>query len=264
METTAVVIGSGNVATHFARALQHAGAKILCIYSRTAEHAAEAGKLLGIPYTSEWEQVPENGNLYLYAVSDAALPGLLARELAPQALHVHTAGSISLDVFPASKPNHGVIYPLQTFSKDKELNFSEVPLLVEAVTPEITNKLINFAGTLSTAVYTIKSAQRQKIHLAAVFACNFVNHMYAIADEILCASDIPVGVLRPLIAETASKIKTLSPADAQTGPAVRNDKLIIDKHLTLLKQYPELHEIYNMISNSIINRKKSQDSACKN
>jgi predicted short-subunit dehydrogenase-like oxidoreductase (DUF2520 family) len=248
---TVVMIGTGNVATHLTGALLNAGVQVLMIYSRTASHARVAGQKWAVPATSEWTDLPGNANVYVYAVSDNALPELLARELAPQAIHIHTAGSVGLDVFGDYKPKHGVLYPLQTFSKSKSLNFKDVPLFVEASSPEIHQVLKSLALLLSEKVYRVNSEQRCQLHLAAVFACNFVNHFYAIADELIRESNLPFDVLKPLIAETASKIDVLTPKEAQTGPAVRGDTSVMDKHIRLLENYPELKDMYEIMSKSI-------------
>jgi len=251
MEKTAVVAGTGNVATHLLRVLPLAGVRVKMVYSRTAAHAEEAGRNANVPFTADWLQVPADADIYFYAVSDNALPELLSRELAPGALHVHTAGSVGLDVFPAHKSHHGVLYPLQTFTKARELNFREVPLFVEASSTEDAEILRHLAGLLSDQVLEINSSQRRQLHLAAVFACNFVNHLYAIAGELIGEADVPFEVLRPLISETAAKIELLSPADAQTGPAVRRDTSVMSKHLDLLCDHPQFRDIYKLLSDSI-------------
>lgn len=251
MFQTAVIIGSGNVAYHLTRALMQVQVEVLMMYSRTPSHAAETGLRLNIPVTSDLKQLPTHASLYIYAVSDNALPEILAHELAPNALHVHTAGSVDLGVFPSHKPHCGVLYPLQTFSKNKELNFRDVPLFVEATTAQDAELLVQLASLLSNQVYRTTSAQRRQLHLAAVFACNFVNHLYAIANELVVSSELPFEVLRPLIAETASKIATLSPREAQTGPAIRRDSSVLQKHTSMLAGFPEYQEIYTMLSRSI-------------
>lgn len=251
MEKTAVLLGTGNVATHLLPALLNAGVGVLMVYGRSYAATAELGHRFNIPFTTDFSELPADADIYLYAVSDNALPELLSRELAPAALHLHTAGSIGMDVFPFHKPRYGVLYPLQTFSKNKALTFKEVPLFVEGATPQITAELFQLASVLAHKVYEVTSPQRRQLHLSAVFACNFVNHLYAIADELVQSSELPFEVLRPLIAETASKIEHLAPREAQTGPAVRRDTSVMDKHLALLAYHPVYREIYELLSESI-------------
>lgn len=251
MEKTAVLLGTGNVATHLLPALLKAGIRLLMIYGRSPEAALTLGHRFAVSYTSDFSELPVDADIYLYTVSDNALPELLSRELAPSALHLHTAGSIGMDVFPVHKPRCGVLYPLQTFSKNKPLNFKEVPLFVESSSLSEKVEIFLLAEKLSEKVFEATSAQRRQLHLAAVFACNFVNHLYAIADELLQSSDLPFDVLQPLIAETASKIEHLSPREAQTGPALRRDTAVIEKHLALLSNHPRYREIYELLSESI-------------
>jgi predicted short-subunit dehydrogenase-like oxidoreductase (DUF2520 family) len=251
METTAVVVGTGNVATHLTRALQNSGVQVLMLYSRNEAHAEEAALSLGVPSVSDWNELPVDADFYIYAVSDNALSTVLAQELAPGAIHLHTAGSIGLELFPQHKPRHGVLYPLQTFSKSKQLDFRSVPLFIEASSAGVLTEVNRLASLLADKVCESDSMQRRQLHLAAVFACNFVNHLYAIADELVQSSHLPFDVLRPLIAETASKIEFLSPRDAQTGPAVRRDESVLQKHLELLKDQPEYQKIYELMSRSI-------------
>ena len=150
----------------------------------------------------------------------------------------------------------GVFYPLQTFSKDKEVDFSKIPMMVEANTNEDMENLEKLAQNLSTKVFRITSAQRKKIHIAAVFSSNFTNYLYHIAEDLLTKDNIPFEVIQPLIAETTEKIKHLKPYHAQTGPAVRNDVETITSHLQDLEAIPEYHEIYKLLSHHIIKSRK--------
>lgn len=140
---------------------------------------------------------------------------------------------------------------MQTFSKQREVNFEEVPFFVEANSQEDAELLKAIAGTLSEKVYEVTSEQRKSLHLAAVFTCNFTNHMYALAAELLDKYHLPFEVMLPLIDETARKVHELAPHDAQTGPAVRYDENVINHHLTMLEDTPKLQEIYKLISKSI-------------
>ena len=256
METTAVVVGTGNVATHLVRALQQSDVRVLMLYGRNREHADEAARLLGVSSTTDWKKLPSGAHFYLYAVSDNALAEVLAHTIAPQAIHLHTAGSMGLELFPRHKPRHGVLYPLQTFSKSKPLNFRTVPLFVEASSPDVLAEVNRLASLLADKVYEADSQQRRRLHLAAVFACNFVNHFYLIAGELLKTKNISFEVIKPLILETALKVQELKPFEAQTGPAVRFDKNIIEKHLSKLADTEEYRQLYELISKSIFEHHK--------
>ncbi|HOO95800.1 MAG TPA: DUF2520 domain-containing protein [Proteiniphilum sp.] len=155
-----------------------------------------------------------------------------------------------MELFAARKSDYGVIYPLQTFSRNRELTFDAIPLFVEGSTPANVETLEQLAHTLSRNVYRLPGAKRKKLHLAAVFACNFVNHLYALSAEILNEEEIPFEVLQPLIAETASKVKEMAPAAAQTGPAARGDEKVMQQHLDQIID-PHLREIYRLLSGSI-------------
>lgn len=247
-----VLIGAGNVATHLGLALIQKGFTIEQVYSRTKESARQLGNRLYVSYTDDLKQIRTDADIYIFSLKDSALPGLLT-DLPPlNGLLVHTAGSLPLSVFRQSaSKRHGVLYPLQTFSKDRAISFEEIPLFIEANNREDEYVLEELGAALSTKVVRLPSEKRYRLHLAAVFACNFVNYMYANAAEILEKEGLPEHYLLPLIEETASKIKSLPPREAQTGPAVRYDTNIIDKHLELLNDDPEKEALYREITRRI-------------
>ena len=245
------IIGAGNIATHLAIALHEAGYVISQIYSRTEVSARTLAERIGCPWTTRPENIDGDSELYIFAVSDAALEGLTEHTSANrEALWVHTAGSMPMSVFEGKCRRYGVLYPLQTFSKNRPVNFSEIPVFIEADTPDDTARLRNVAESISRKILEASSEQRKQLHLAAVFACNFVNHLYAVADGLLAEQGLPFDALRPLIRETAAKIETLSPIDAQTGPAVRYDENVMQKHIALLRD-PETQKIYRLLSDDI-------------
>ncbi|MBP1676230.1 MAG: hypothetical protein H6Q20_789 [Bacteroidetes bacterium] len=246
-----VIIGAGNVATHISQALQKSGFKIIQIYSRTQAAAKTLANILNASYTSDIESICRTADLYLYALKDNALEFAIKKVSVPEALHVHTAGSVPISVFEHVTPRYGVLYPLQTFSKTKHTEFNNVPVLVEGNNPETTDVLMSIAQKISTNCYPIDSEQRAALHLAAVFCCNFVNSMYNVAEKIVSEAGLPFNILQPLIDETAEKIHHLLPAQAQTGPAVRYDTKIIEKHLEMLNGNPQLQHIYREISSLI-------------
>ena len=158
---------------------------------------------------------------------------------------------MSLTLFSGLKERCGVLYPLQTFSKEKPVDFGEVPLFVEAPCPDDLNILKQLGADIGSKTFEADSLQRQQLHLAAVFACNFTNHLFAIADDLLKESGLPFDVLRPLIRETVEKTATLSPREAQTGPAIRRDSNVMEKHLLKLSDHLQWQEIYRLLSENI-------------
>lgn len=249
MNNGIVLIGAGNLATNLGYAFMQNGLPLRAVYSRTKTSASLLGNRLNVPATDRLEELPEDADLYVYAVKDDALESLATRMHAPQALHVHTAGSISLQVF-GDKPRCGVLYPLQTFSRDRHVAFHNIPVFVEGNTPEATQCLRAVAEEISTRVYEADSVQRARLHLAAVFACNFANRMYAIADDLIRGAGLPFDVLLPLIDETAAKVHELAPAEAQTGPAVRYDRKVMDRHKAMLSD-EDIRFLYEMVSENI-------------
>lgn len=244
--------GSGNVATHLALAIHKTGHQIVQVYSRTKASAAALGNRLGVPYTHLVDEIMQDADLYIYAVSDDALESLVSLNIAPQAMHVHTAGSVAMDIFKGYKKHYGVLYPLQSLSKDKAIDFQQVPLLLEASDEVVKQALDVLAKEISGQVHHYNTEQRLKIHLAAVFANNFVNHLFHIASDIMESSDIDFNLLKPLIKETIEKISHLSPAEAQTGPAKRNDQKIMKQHMEMLKDQPKLQNLYRELSQMIL------------
>lgn len=255
-----VFIGAGNLATHLAPALACAGHEIVQVYSRTLSSAQTLGEILQCPFTTTLTDVVVHADLYVFSVKDSVLETLISQfaPKCPKALFIHTAGSMPMCVFSNYAIRFGVFYPMQTFSKTKQVDFSIIPIFVEASSPEELKQLQQLAQYLSEHVYELSSVQRSYLHLSAVFACNFANHCYALAQEILKEQRIPFEVMLPLIDETTEKIHVVSPCDAQTGPAVRYDKNIIDKHLDLLCNYPKLQELYQLMSESIYRQKTNK------
>ena len=246
-----VFIGAGNVATHLALAFKKAGVQILQVCSRTANPARELAEKVQAEHTTNLQSLNKDADLYLISVSDNAVEELTSQLSLKDKLTVHTSGSIPLEILNKVSVNHGVFYPLQTFSKSREVDFSNIPICVEANSAENLEKLKSVAKTLSNNIYEVDSEQRKVLHLAAVFACNFPNFMYTIADKILRDSDIDFDILRPLIKETAEKIQDVKPAEAQTGPAIRNDEKILSGHMEMLNDFPQLKELYKLISAEI-------------
>lgn len=186
-------------------------------------------------FTNNPAKIRTDADGYIFSVKDDALPEILRRMPKTNGTWIHTAGSVPMHIFAPYIANYGVIYPLQTFSKKRTVNFADIPLFIEANNNETRETIQSLATALSPKVYYMEGEKRQYLHLSAVFACNFANHMYTLAADILENEGIPYDVLKPLIEETAEKVKEMSPRNAQTGPAVRFDKQVMKKHLDLLK-----------------------------
>lgn len=252
-DTPIVFVGAGNLATNLAKALYRKGFRIVQIFSRTEESARSLALQVEADYTTDLKELTEDAKLYIVSLKDAAFVELLPQiaEGKEHALLVHTAGSIPMSVWEGHTQRYGVFYPMQTFSKQREVKFDEIPFFIEAKTAEDVALLKAIAATLSDHVYEASSEQRKSLHLAAVFICNFTNHMYALAADLLEKYQLPFNVMLPLIDETARKVHELAPRDAQTGPAVRYDKNVIENHLAMLADLPALQEIYKLMSKSI-------------
>jgi predicted short-subunit dehydrogenase-like oxidoreductase (DUF2520 family) len=246
------IIGSGNVATHLAAAFKNAGHRIVQVYSRDMQNAALLAYHVKAEPVDDLTQINPETDLFVIAVKDDAI-GIVAEQLARyQKLMVHTSGATDLYALLAFSDNVGVLYPLQTFSKTKEVDFRTVPLCIEAADEDIAKELTQLAQTVSNNVYAINSVQRKTLHLAAVFANNFPNYLYTIAQQILERHQLDFDLIRPLILETAQKVQTDLPRAMQTGPAVRNDETTMNNHLQLLKNNPDLQQLYTLLSQGII------------
>lgn len=247
------LIGSGRLATQLGMAMKAAGHDVLQVYSRTEANARSLALLLQTTYTTSLTSVTHDAQLYVVALTDAVLEDALAT-LCPDRkdkVFVHTAGSMPMDVFAGKTVHYGVFYPMQTFSKERNVDFSKIPVFVEYQDSIAKTCIEDLAFSLSTHVYNLTSEGRRHLHLSAVFACNFVNHCYALAADILQQHNLPFDVLLPLIDETAEKVHQLHPDMAQTGPAIRFDRNVIDKQLQLLPPSSNARSIYECMSKSI-------------
>jgi len=249
------VLGAGKVAHHLAPALEKAGHQVVAVYSRRpgqaeriTSHLYEADAIHHTDFRTSQAEV------FIIAVSDDAISELAEKVKLPEGiLLVHTSGGRSMQVLQnAATSNIGVLYPLQTFSLDKNVDFRNVPMLVEANSETALKQVIQLAESLSEDVVAVSSGQRQWLHTGAVFACNFSNHMLHLAEEMLEKEGLSFELLRPLIQETFQKALQTGPGLAQTGPAIRNDQTSMQAHVQLLQQKePELANLYKKISESI-------------
>lgn len=244
-------IGAGNLATQLAKALQIEGNFISQVYSRTEKSARELGEILSAKYVTEIADIDRLADVYVITLTDSALEEVLSQIDFGDKLVVHCSGSLPLTILDNYSKNTGVFYPLQTFSKTRNVDFRTIPVFVEANTPENEQILTTLADQISDSVQLLSSEKRKALHLSAVFACNFVNHLYTISSEILKMKNIPFEVLKPLILETAQKVQDMTPENAQTGPAVRFDENIISAHLKELEVATGYQQLYSSLSKSI-------------
>lgn len=238
-----VLIGRGRLATNLERALLKAGHEVVSINSRTLEN------------------LPMEADAYIIAVKDSALKEVATAAAKDRGTQVffHTAGSMPLSMFQGMTRHYGVIYPMQSFSKERLVDFEEIPIFVEASDEKTMAVARQLTGSISGHVYELSSDDRQYLHLAAVFACNFANHCYAMAAEILEQHGMSFDMMLPLIDETARKVHQLHPLDAQTGPAVRYDENVIRHQAQLLLDHPYMKDLYERMSLHIHRKAEQHD-----
>ncbi|OFE42329.1 Rossmann-like and DUF2520 domain-containing protein [Acinetobacter towneri] len=251
------LIGAGRVAHHLAHVL-NAQHQIVQIYSRSLDKAQHLAAQVGAEAIAEVEHLHSDLDLVIIAVSDQAIAQVIQevhRDL-NHVLIVHTSGSTKLDVLRQYHARSGVFYPLQTFSLEREIDWSETPLLIEAALAEDQQLLMTLANSLSKRVYAYTSEQRSSLHLAAVFACNFSNYCYDMAKQLVDAQQVDFSLLYPLILETAHKAIQNAPYHMQTGPAMRGDHNILNMHQDVLAagQQHALAEVYALMSQQILTR----------
>jgi len=230
-----VLIGRGRLATNLEYALLSAGHEVASINSRTLE------------------SLPLEADVFVVAVKDAALSDVIraATKGRESQLFVHTAGSMPMDMFKGLTAHYGVFYPMQTFSKERLVDFNDISVFLETNDAVSMERLKMLSTTLTTHIYELDSEGRKHLHLAAVFACNFVNHCYALSAEVLAAKGLPFSVMLPLVDETAQKVHELAPREAQTGPAVRGDQNVMQMQANMLAGNPAVKQIYEALSNDI-------------
>jgi predicted short-subunit dehydrogenase-like oxidoreductase (DUF2520 family) len=249
-------MGAGNLAWHLGHYCLQAGIQVAQVYNRTPDSGEFLAAALNTSYTCLPDRVKRDADLYILAVSDDAIATLLNTGMFKNGqLVVHTAGSVSMDIFSEKASNYGVLYPLMTFTKGTLVDAGQVPWYIEANSAESLKSIHDFALKLSEKVYAVDSKQRVYLHLAAVIASNFTNHMFALAEKVLKERNLSFELLEPLIQETVAKAFSMSPLQAQTGPAIRNNHEVIQKHLALLEVHPETRKLYKVITESIMSKK---------
>lgn len=230
-----IIIGKGNVATNLYEAYRRKQIAVEMVSSRDG-----------------LENIPQQADAYIYAVRDNALAEVISKVRVPaRALHVHTSGTLPISIFGADKPHCGIFYPFQTFSKEHIIeDFTKVPIFFEAKAIDDVTAIYSLALALTPHIYETTQTDRERLHVAGVFANNFTNALYGVAKDLLSDTHIPFSALLPLIDETAQKVHTLSPADAQTGPAQRRDDAVMQHHIGLLKTEQQ-RELYRLMSQLI-------------
>jgi predicted short-subunit dehydrogenase-like oxidoreductase (DUF2520 family) len=257
-----IFIGSGQVATHLSIALEAAGHHVLAVYSRQLMHAASLTRQLNqaIPTDSlNLEDLPAV-DLYIVSLTDAAVAAVMQEiKLPAGSCVVHTSGSLPMAVLEREdlQLKTGVMYPIQTFSRNLPVNFADTPFALEAPDPALATLLEYLIASLGSKAIFMASPERKLLHLAAVFACNFTNHLLGIGHEILTQHNLPPALLHPLINNTVQKALKNNPFAVQTGPAIRHDENILQAHIQLLAEEPAYQQIYQLLSQSIQNKKEA-------
>ena len=256
-----VIIGSGNVATHLATGLATAGCEIVCVCSPTLAHARRlAGRFAGCSAVDSLASIPADANLYLISTVDSAVAGIAAGIAAGMphvaGLVAHTSGSVPLAALAPASAMTAVIYPLQTFSREVAVRLDDIPFFTEASTAEALAFADRIAALLSPKVYHADSAHRKILHIAGVLSCNFANYLWDRTSDLLDRAGYSFDVVRPLIETTLRKAVEVGPHAAQTGPAMRGDRAVIDSHIASLD--PSTAEIYRIMTEAIIDSHKKQ------
>ncbi len=247
------LIGAGNLATQLGKSLHRAGVEICQVFSRTEESARTLAGLLDADWLTDVSRLRSDADIYVLSVKDSVLCRLIPEVCKGRGdkLFLHTAGSMPMRCFEGQARHYGVFYPMQTFSKNHEVCFADIPVFIEGNTQETEEQIRNFARRLSRRIFSLSSSDRQYLHLAAVWACNFTNYCYGVASKLLGEHGIPFDVMLPLIDETTRKIHKSAPAEAQTGPAVRGDRNVMRRQLALMDGQSDLQELYRLISAGI-------------
>ncbi len=252
MNYNIVLIGSGNLATQLSLAIKQTSNNIMQVYSRTEIHAKELADKLGCGYTSKTEDIIKDADAYIISVKDDAVSKLAETICAGKedAVFMHTAGSVPMSVFDNHATHYGVLYPMQSFSKTRNVNFKVIPCFTEANDSKSMKVIRDIAESISDEITDADTEKRKKIHLAAVMASNLANHCYRLGEKVLETAGIDFNILLPLILETARKVTEMSPRDAQTGPMVRYDTGVMSKQIKLLED-ERTREIYRLMAESI-------------
>ncbi len=256
MAESIVIIGSGNVSFHLAHAFFMAGIPVRQVYNRSQRGLSHLATMTRIPVTSNLNQLITDADIYLIAVTDDAIQHLslkLAEIIMPEALIVHTSGSCSMEVFSSAFKHYGAFYPLQSFKKERKIDFKEVPIFISGNKDVVITRLTALAAHISDRVIPISDKDRAKLHIPAVLVNNFVNHLYSIAFDLCQREGIQFEHLFPLMKETINRLSDgTDPSELQTGPAIRKDNNTLDNHRKKLGEHPEILDLYNYLTSHII------------
>lgn len=254
---TITLIGSGNVATHLAKAFHNAGYQILQIWSREYDHAEALANQVFAEPIDKLSLLYPTADVYVLAVADDALFDLALDLRLRDALVLHTAGAVSLNVLKPISRKHGVVWSPQTFIRDVDMDYSELPFCIEGSSPDVTTNIMELLRPVSSHLFKIDTQQRQWLHLAAVMVNNFGNAVNAMAQDIIQSHNIPFKILHPLITMTAEKIKHGGLWQQQTGPARRHDQKTIDNQRRLLADDKKMLKLYDLLTEIIQEKTKS-------
>ncbi len=246
-----VIIGSGNVGYQMAWHLHNAGHQIIQVFSRHLPSAKWIGNLMDIPCTDTYAEISQDADIYLVTVKDDAISEVAEQLKLNGQVIAHTSGSVPGSVLANVSSNYGIFYPLQTLSRNVSVDFSTIPICVDASNTVTLGILRELGSTLTGKIIEVNDEQRFAIHVAAVFANNFTNHLFSISQMILEQSGLSFEIFKPLINETVRKIQNHDPLNVQTGPAVRRDNQTIEKHLEYLKKDGRFAEIYKVLTEDI-------------
>jgi len=253
------LIGSGNLATHIGITLNNNGLKINYVWSRNLENAKILAEKIKTTYTNNFIELYNNKAIYLICVPDSEIKSIAKKINSKNSILIHTSASTNISVLEKFSTNCGVFYPLQTFSKNSKLvNFKNLPVFIEYSNNNVKNILKYLCDIINAKLLEANSEQRLFIHIAAIFANNFTNHILSISQVIAKQNNIDFTLLRPIISKTFEKLKTANPKELQTGPAIRNDLDTINKHLKSLSNNPDFAKIYSFVSESIIKMYKEE------
>lgn len=254
-----VIIGSGNVATSLAHGLV-ARCEVAQIYSRQLIHAQALASAVGCKNaTDDLGALVPDADVYIIAVRDDAIADVVTATPDNGALWIHTSGSKPIDLFAGKRTRYGVLWPMQSFSREMVVPLDDVHFFAEASNEAVLSDLMDFGHLLSCHIIEADSKKRRQLHVASVFSCNFANHMWTLAAEVLDDADLPFDALKPLIRTTVDKLDRLAPSQSQTGPAIRHDRQVIDSHLSMLDG--DKRDIYDMLTQSIMKHHPLDDNA---
>ena len=246
-----VIIGTGNAATVLGKKFREAGHHIVQVFGRDASAASKLAYQFDTESTNYWSVIRKNADFYLVAVADDAIAEVAKHVHVPGKMVAHTAASVTKEVLKPMSHHYGVFYPLQSLRKEMD-ELPDIPVFIDASDDVTRKNLERLAQSISNEkVIVAGNKERLRLHVAAVIVSNFTNHLYKLAEDYCKNEGLDFKLLIPLIEETAQRLETISPSDAQTGPAFRHDNPTVEQHLKVLEKYPQLKKIYEVMTESI-------------